>query len=169
MSDRKSYQLPALDPSSVVPRVPEIGVNTYPEPLHSSMGQREHRALGDACGLSKLGVNLVVLEPGAQSGLRHWHTLEDEFVYVLEGELSVLTDSGEQVLTAGMCAGYPAADRNAHHLVNRSDHPARYLEIGSRIDGDDCFYPDDDFMWVPTEDGWYGAHKDGRPYSTGSK
>jgi uncharacterized cupin superfamily protein len=165
VSDQKSPSLPALDPGSVAPNATEIGINTYPEPLGSLMGQVERRALGDACELNKLGVNMVVLQPGAQSALRHWHTLEDEFVYVIEGDLSLITDFGEQILSAGMSAGFPAARRDAHHLVNRSDRPARVLEIGSRIDGDDCFYPDNDFMWITTEDGWIGAHKDGRPYS----
>jgi len=160
VSDPKQFELPALDPETVRP----TGPNPYPEPFHSLMGAAKRLALGDACGMEKLGVNLLVLEPNDQSSVRHWHTLEDEFVYVLEGELCVVTDSGEQLLTAGMCAGFRAGDRNAHHLVNRSDSSARYLEIGNRTEGDDCFYPDDDFMWVPTEDGWYGAHKDGRPY-----
>ncbi len=160
MPDRKTYQLPALDPGLV----PLSDSNDYPEPFHSRMGKGESRALGDACGLNKLGVNLVVLEPGAQSALRHWHTLEDEFVYVLDGELTLVTDSGEQLLTAGMCAGFPAAQRDAHHLINRSDRPARYLEIGNRNEGDGCFYPDDDLLWIDTEAGWHAAHKDGRAY-----
>ncbi len=83
------------------------------------MGDRAKRRLGDACGLTQFGVNLVTLAPGGQSALRHWHTLEDEFVYVLEGEVVLVTNEGEQVLTAGMCAGYPGAKRNAHHFINR--------------------------------------------------
>ena len=85
---------------------------------------------------------------------------------MLEGELTLVTDSGEQVLTAGMCAGFPAGRPDAHHLINRSEHPARYLEIGNRIEGDDCFYPDDDMLWITTEAGWHAAHKDGKPYET---
>ena len=164
MSQQKPHELPALDPSTVPLTVQEPGVNGYPEPFFSQMGKVETRPLGDACGLSKVGVNVVVLEPEARSALRHWHSLEDEFVYVLEGELSVVTDAGEQVLRAGMCAGFPAGKRDAHHLINRSGRRARYLEIGTRNDGDDCFYPDDDMMWVTTEDGWHAAHKDGKPY-----
>ena len=164
MSNRKLYHLPALDPNRVPVSPSMPGDSSYPEPFHSRMGKRERRALGDACGLDKLGVNLVVLESDAQSALRHWHTLEDEFVYVLAGEITLVTDSGEQLLTAGMCAGFPAGERDAHHLINRSSHPARYLEIGSRIEGDDSFYPDDDMLWITTEAGWHGAHKDGRPY-----
>jgi uncharacterized cupin superfamily protein len=152
--------LPALDPESVAER----RGSTYPEPFRSRMGDRAKRALGDACGLTQFGVNLVTLAPGGQSALRHWHTLEDEFVWMLEGEVVLVTDAGEQRLAAGMCAGYPAGRRDGHHFVNRSDRPARYLEIGSRVPGDNAFYPDDDLMWGLAEDGEYPAHKDGRPY-----
>lgn len=164
MPDRKIYRLPALDPNCVPVSVPVPGESSYPEPFHSRMGKRERRALGDACGMGKMGVNLVVLEPDAQSALRHWHTLEDEFVYVLEGDITLVTDSGEQLLARGMCAGFPAGRRDAHHLINRSSRPARYLEIGIRIEGDDCFYPEDDMLWITTEAGWHAAHKGGEPY-----
>jgi uncharacterized cupin superfamily protein len=153
-------KLPALDSNAVA----EVRGSGYPQPFKSRMGDRAKRRLGDACGLTKLGVNLVALGPGGQSALRHWHTLEDEFVYVLEGEVHLVTSSGEQVLKAGMCAGYPAGKHDAHHFVNRSTRPARYLEIGNRIDGDMAFYPDDDLMWIETEQGTVAAHKDGRPY-----
>ena len=99
------------------------------------MGDRVKRRLGDACGLTRFGVNLVTLPPGGQSALRHWHTLEDEFVYVLEGEVVLVTDDGEQVLRAGDCAGYPAGKPDGHHFVNRSGAPARYLEVGNRDRG----------------------------------
>ena len=155
-----NLRLPALDPSTVEER----RRSGYPEPYRSRMGDRAKRALGDACGLTRFGVNLVTLGPGAQSALRHWHTLEDEFVYVLEGEVVLVTNDGEQVLRAGHCAGYPAAARDAHHFVNRSNGPARYLEIGNRERGDNAFYPDDDLMWIEDENGTYGAHKDGRRY-----
>jgi len=160
MTDRKSPVLPALDPASA----PEQRGSGYPEPFRSRMGDRAKRRLGEACGLTRFGVNLVTLGPGGQSALRHWHTLEDEFVYMLDGEVVLVTDAGEQVLAAGMCAGYPAGARDAHHLVNRGSVPARYLEIGNRIDGDNAFYPDDDLMWCEDENGVYAAHKDGRRY-----
>src|SRR5881398_1660408 len=121
-------KLPALDPATAEER----RGSGYPEPFKSRMGDRVKRRLGQACGLTKFGVNLVTLGPGGQSALRHWHTLEDEFVYVLSGEVVLVTDAGEQLLTAGMCAGYPAGQRDAHHMINRSDQPARYLEIGNR-------------------------------------
>jgi len=113
-------KLPALDVNAVA----EVRGSGYPQPFKARMGDRAKRRLGDACGLTKLGVNLVTLGPGGQSALRHWHTLEDEFVYVLEGEVVLVTDAGEQVLKSGTCAGYPAGKRDAHHFINRSTRPA---------------------------------------------
>jgi uncharacterized cupin superfamily protein len=153
-------KLPALDVNAVA----EVRGSGYPQPFKSRMGDRAKRRLGDACGLTKLGVNLVTLGPGGQSALRHWHTLEDEFVYVLEGDVVLVTDAGEQVLKSGTCAGYPAGKRDAHHFINRSTRPASYLEVGLRLDGDTAFYPDDDLMWIETEQGTVAAHKDGRRY-----
>jgi uncharacterized cupin superfamily protein len=152
--------LPALDPADV----PEHRGSGYPEPFRSRMGERARRRLGDACGLTRIGVNLMTLAPGAQSALRHWHTLEDEFVYVLSGEVVLVTDAGEQVLAAGMCAGYPAGARNAHHFVNRGTGMVTYLEVSNRADGDNALYPDDDLMWCEDEGGVFTAHKDGRRY-----
>jgi len=151
---------PALDPNEV----PEVRSTMYPEPFRSRVANRVKRRLGDACGLTRFGINLVTLGPGAQSALRHWHTLEDEFVYVLSGQVVLVTNAGEQTLSAGACAGYPAGSRDAHHFVNRSDKPATYLEIGSRIEGDNAFYPDDDIMWCHDGNSEYAAHKDGRRY-----
>jgi len=153
-------KLPAVDPSAV----PEKRGSIYPEPFRSRMGDRMKRRLGDACGLTRFGVNLVTLGPGGQSALRHWHTLEDEFVYVLTGEVVLVTNDGEQTVKAGMCAGYPAGQKDAHHFVNRSAVAATYLEIGNRAEGDNAFYPDDDLMWVEDENGVFAAHKDGRRY-----
>jgi uncharacterized cupin superfamily protein len=153
-------ELPAVDPTTVT----EKRGSGYPEPFQSRMGDRVKRRLGDACGLTKFGVNLVTLAVGAQSALRHWHTLEDEFVYILAGEVTLVTDAGEQTLGPGMCAGYPAGKRDAHHFINRGSVPASYLEIGNRIDGDKCFYPDDDLIWCDDGNGEYGAHRDGRRY-----
>ena len=154
-----TLHLPALDPDSV----PERRGSGYPEPYRSRMGDRAKRRLGEACGLTRFGINLVTLGAGGQSALRHWHTLEDEFVYVLEGEVVLVTNGGEQVLRAGDCAGYSAGTEDAHHFINRSDAPARYLEVGNREAADKAFYPDDDLMYAEDQDGVY-VHKDGRPY-----
>lgn len=154
-----ALELPALDPATVAER----RGSGYPEPFRSRMGDRAKRRLGDACGLARFGVNLVTLGPGGQSALRHWHTLEDEFVYVLEGEVVLVSDRGEQTLRAGDCAGYPAGREDGHHFVNRSGAVARYLEIGDRNDDDRPFYPDDDLMWTDEGGGRY-VHKDGRSY-----
>jgi len=151
-------KLPALDPNSAEER----RGSGYPEPFKSRMGDRVKRRLGEACGLTKFGVNHATLGPGGQSALRHWHTLEDEFVYVLEGELVLVSDGGEQTLRVGDCAGYPAGKSDGHHLINRSSGPARYLEVGNREDADSAQYPDDDLKYA--DDGTGYAHKDGRPY-----
>jgi uncharacterized cupin superfamily protein len=152
---------PALDPADVEPR----STCGYPEPFRSRVLPREKRALGEALGLTKLGVNLTTLQPGKESSIRHFHTHDDEFVFVLEGELILRTDQGEQRLCAGMCAGFPAGSRDAHQLVNRSDRPARYLEIGTDDPADVPQYPDDDLAYGRRPDGrGFFARKDGRAY-----
>ncbi len=152
-------RLPALEPDAV-----EVKRGSgYPEPFKSRMGDRVKRRVGEACGLTRFGVNLVTLGPGGQSALRHWHSREDEFVYVLEGEVVLVTNAGEQVLRAGDCAGYPAGKPDAHHFVNRSDKPARYLEVGNRDDADVATYPDDDLRYADDPAAGY-LRKDGRPY-----
>jgi uncharacterized cupin superfamily protein len=140
---------PALDPETVVARTGSM----YPEPFRSRVLPREKRALGDALGLSKIGINLTTLPPGKESSMRHHHTLEDEFVYVLEGEVVLRTNEGEQVLTAGLCAGFPAGSKDGHQLVNRSAAPARYLEISNRDPADTAEYPDDDLAYARGPDG----------------
>jgi uncharacterized cupin superfamily protein len=118
-------------------------------------------------GLRNFGVNLVRLPPGAPSTQRHWHTRQDKFVYVLEGEAVLITEGGEQVLTAGMAAGFPAGVADGHVLVNRSDRDAVYLEIGDRTPGDEVDYPDIDLAvrWIDGEERF--VHKDGMPYPRG--
>ena len=156
----RTLRLPALDPATA----PERRGSGYPEPFRSRMGERVKRRLGDACGLTRFGVNLVMLPPGGQSALRHWHTKEDEFVYVLEGEVVLVTNEGEQTLRAGDCAGYAGGKPDGHHLVNRGSAPARYLEVGNRDPEDAPFYPDDDLAWVDDAHGGRYTHKDGTPY-----
>jgi uncharacterized cupin superfamily protein len=129
------------------------------------MAGREKRPLGDLFGLTHFGVNLTRLAPGAASALRHAHTRQDEFVYILEGEPTLVTDAGETVLRPGMCAGFKAGSGDAHCLVNRSERDVVYLEIGDRSDGDAVTYPDDDLAAVLGPDGkWRFVHKDGTPY-----
>ena len=123
--------------------VPSRSGSNYPEPYKSRMGGAAWRPMGDWFDLTQFGVNLETLQPGAESALRHWHDLEDEFVYVLGGELVLRTDGGECTLTAGMCIGFKAGVKNAHHLVNRSSEEARFIMIGSRVPGDMAFYPED--------------------------
>jgi uncharacterized cupin superfamily protein len=134
---------PALDPGTVATRTG----SGYPEPYRSRVLPRAKRALGDALGLTKIGVNLTTLPPGKESSMRHWHTHEEEFIYVLEGEVVLRTDAGEQVLSAGTCAGFPLGTRDGHQLVNRSDRPAVYLEISNRDEADQAFYPDVDMHY----------------------
>jgi len=126
----------------------------YPEPFRSRVLPREKRALGDAFGLTAIGVNLTILAPGKESSMRHWHEREDELVYVLEGEVVLITDDGEETLRPGMVAGFKAGTSNAHHLVNRSESPARYLEVSNRDAADWGYYPDVDMA--------YGRDSEGR-------
>jgi uncharacterized cupin superfamily protein len=138
-----SLKRPALSPADVPPR----SSSGYPEPFRSRVLPREKRALGDALGLTKIGINLTTLPAGKESSMRHYHTREDEFVFVVEGEVVLVTDEGEQVLTAGLSAGFPAGARNGHHLRNRSDRPARYLEVSNRDPEDTVEYPDVDLAY----------------------
>lgn len=143
---------------------PRARASNYPEPFAARMAGREKRALGDLFGLSRFGVNLTRLAPGAQSSLRHAHSAQDEFVYILQGRPTLVTDRGEVELAPGMCAGFKAGGE-AHHLVNRGADEVLYLEVGDRTPGDAVTYPDDDIQAVLDQTGrWRFAHKDGTPY-----
>lgn len=157
-----TLRLPAIDPATIEARTS----SGYPEPYRSRCLPREKRALGDALGLTKIGVNVTTLPPGKESSMRHWHTHEDELIYVLEGEVVLRTDAGEQTLTAGMAAGFPAGSGDGHQLINRSAQPARYLEVSNRDTDDGATYPDDDVdLGLRRIDGKFVfVHKDGRPY-----
>jgi len=135
-----SLRKPALNPRSVE----GVVRSSYPEPYRSRVLPREKRALGDPLGLTRIGISHTTLPPGKESSMRHWHTHEDEFVYVLEGEVVLRTDAGEQLLTAGMCAGFPAGVADGHQLINRSDAPAVYLEVSNRENADRAYYSDAD-------------------------
>jgi uncharacterized cupin superfamily protein len=138
-----NQQKPALDPVTLEPRT---GCG-YPEPYRSRCLPRDKRPLGDALGLAKIGINQTVLAPGKESSMRHWHTHEEEFIYVLSGEVLLITDAGEQLLTPGTCAGFPAGTGDGHQLVNRGVQPAVYLEISNRDPADKAHYPDVDLMF----------------------
>jgi uncharacterized cupin superfamily protein len=151
-----------IDPKNV----PEITGSKYPQQFQSAVAGRVKKRLGDAAGLQNFGVNLVRLAPGSCSALRHWHTRQDELVYVLEGEVTLITNSGEQVLKPGIAAGFPAGDADGHHLVNRSKGDVVYLEIGDRTLGDDAHYPDDDLIAKANGKSWVFTHKNGDPYES---
>lgn len=141
-----------------------IKPSNYPEPFRSRMEGRVKRPLGDLFELKNFGVNLTTLKPGAQSALLHRHSRQDEFIYVVSGTPTLVTDEGEMELAPGMCAGFPAQGV-AHHLVNRSDADVTYLEIGDRTPGDEGTYPADDLKAVLSADGtWSFTHKDGSAY-----
>ena len=151
----------AVDADAVPPRTKR---STYPEPFFSRMAKREKRQLGEVFGLTTFGVNLTRLAPGGESALLHRHSRQDEFVLILEGEPTLVTDEGEMVLRPGFCAGFPAAGR-AHQLVNRTSADVVILEVGDRTPGDEGSYPADDLRAVLGAGGaWRYLHKDGRAY-----
>lgn len=144
--------------------IPGAGrVSNYPKPFASRMGKREKKRLGEHFGLKNFGVNLTRLRPGGASALMHAHSRQDELVYVLDGEPTLMTESGQSRLSPGMCVGFPAQGE-AHHLVNRTDRDVVYLEIGDRTRGDEVRYPHDDIQATFVEDAWKFAHKDGTSY-----
>jgi len=146
-----------IDPSKVAA---VIGTR-YPQPHDTPCLRRERKKLGDIAGLTQFGVNLLRLPPGAWSSQRHWHTAEDEFVFVVEGEVVLVTDDGQETLRAGDCAGFKANESNGHHLQNRSQSDAVVLEIGSRSDRDGVFYSDIDMRVEPGSDRY--VRRDGSP------
>ncbi len=138
--------------------------SNYPEPFASRVAGRLKRPLGDLFGLANFGVNLTRLAPGALSALRHAHAKQDEFVYILEGRPTLVTDAGRMALGPGMCAGFKAGTGDAHHLVNETNEDVVYLEIGDRAPGDSATYPDDDLAVVMVDGKWRFSRKDGTPY-----
>jgi uncharacterized cupin superfamily protein len=138
--------------------------SNYPEEIKSVVAGRVKKRLGNATGLQNFGVNLVELAPGSASALRHWHDRQDEFIYVVSGEITLLTDAGEEILTVGDCAGFAAGVADGHCLINRSGETATYLEIGDRTPNDKVTYPDDDLVAQKSPNGWIFTHKDGTLY-----
>jgi uncharacterized cupin superfamily protein len=143
---------------------PRSKPSNYPEPFASRMVGREKRALGDLFGLANFGVNLTRLLPGAESALRHAHTKQDEFIYILQGHPVLITDAGTTQLAPGMCAGFQAGNGNGHQLINRSSEEVVYLEVGDRSIDDMGIYPDDDLQALLVDGKWEFTHKDGSPY-----
>ncbi len=158
----ETLKSPALDPNTIEWFARQV----YPPPYDTAMEGRERRVIGDALGLSQFGVNLGRLAPGAKSSLRHWHSAEDEFVLILEGAPTLVTDGGEQLLGPGMMAGFPADSGDGHRLENRSAAPVVYLEVGTRSATDRVIYPDADLRLDKTDDGGSRvfSHADGTPY-----
>lgn len=143
---------------------PRLKPSNYPEPFASRMSGRVKRPLGDVFGLANFGVNLTQLVPGSASALRHSHAKQDEFVYVLEGTPTLITDAGSTELAPGMCAGFKAGSGGGHHLLNRTDAMVVYLEVGDRTGGDHVYYPDDDLEGYHDGEAWRFRHKNGQPY-----
>jgi uncharacterized cupin superfamily protein len=138
--------------------------SNYPEPFASRMVGRTKQPLGDLFGLANFGVNRTRLAPGAMSALRHAHTKQDEFIYVLAGHPTLVTDEGRTPLAPGMCAGFKSGTGNGHHLVNETPDDVIYLEVGDRTPDDEGSYPDDDLKACRIDGGWRYFHKDGTPY-----
>ncbi|MEO5766455.1 MAG: cupin domain-containing protein [Casimicrobiaceae bacterium] len=145
-----------------VTQIPRRTGSSYPSPHDAPCALRVRQRLGDAAGLSQFGVNLLELPPGAWSSQRHWHSAEDEFVYVVAGEVVLVTDGGEQVLRAGDCAGFPKGAPDGHHLINRGKAATVCLEVGTRATDDDVDYPDIDMVFDSVSERF--AHRDGTAY-----
>lgn len=150
-----------------MPKIDKLAVTAvkgtgYPAPFDASCAERVRQRLGDVGGLTDFGVNVTRLPPGNWSSQRHWHSHEDEFVFVLEGTVTLVENEGETVLHAGECAAFPKGTGNGHHLINKGDATATYLEIGSRVHADLTTCSDVD-MKSANADGRF-VHKDGRPY-----
>lgn len=152
--------MPKID----IAALPETNRTGYPEPFRDLVAGRFRKRLGAAGGLTQFGVNLCRLAPGAATAQRHWHEKEDEFVYVLDGEVVLIEDDGETVLGAGAAAAFKAGARNGHHCVNRSGRDALLLEIGTRDPGDSGEYPDLDMIFACEDGAVRFLHRDGTPY-----
>lgn len=142
--------------------VPAGSGSSYPPPFDVPCNAQSMQRLGRHAGLTVFGVNLTVIAPGVWSSQRHWHSHEDEFVWVVEGELTLVTDAGEEILRAGDCAAFKRGDADGHHLINKSGRPAKVLEIGNADPNDRCVYPDIDMVAEPGEAAY--RHRDGTPY-----
>ncbi len=156
---------PAIDPFSL----PGKQGTGYPAPFDKVVEGRDKRALAAPFNLTNLGINMITLPPGASSSQRHWHTKQDEFVYMVDGELMLVTDAGDQVMTPGMVVGFAAGVENGHHLVNRSGREASFLVVADNTPGDEGGYSDIDMLFVRRDGRDLYVHKDGTPYATKDK
>jgi uncharacterized cupin superfamily protein len=153
-----------------IDEIPETTGTNYPAPFDAPVKARAYRRLGQAFGLTQFGVNIARLPPGVWSSQRHWHAKEDEFVYVLSGEVVMITNDGEQICGPGDCVGFRAGETDGHHFINRSDSDVQLLVVGARVDGDHGAYPDIDMLFTPRSYASTGAQggtytrKDGTPY-----
>lgn len=152
--------MPKIDLAAIAPRTG----SGYPASFAQAMAGRIQYNLGDAAGLTQFGVKLCRLNPGAWSSQRHWHENEDEFVMVVEGEITMIENEGETLLRAGDCAAHKAGVANGHHLVNRSDRDAAFLVVGARARVETAHYPDIDLKAVNDGSGFRYFHTDGQPY-----
>lgn len=147
--------------------VPSRTTSIYPNEFKPLLVGRAKQALGNAAGLKNFGVNLVTLAPGSRSALRHWHTRQDEFIYVMEGEVTLVNNAGKQILKPGMMAAFPAGEADGHQLLNHSNAVVVYLEVGDRSSDDEIYYPDDDLIAKSAADGSrIFTHKDGTLYES---
>ena len=144
--------------------IPDNTSTNYPKPFKHLVSGRIRKRLGNGAGLTNFGVNLVKLEPGSWSSIRHWHSHQDEFIYIIEGEITLVTNDGERVLKSGEMAGFPAGIDDGHHLINHSKQTVIYLEIGDRTPGDVVTYPDTDLVARHSQDGWIFTKKNGDLY-----
>jgi uncharacterized cupin superfamily protein len=147
--------------------LPVVRGSNYPAPFDQPIAETRRQSLARSQGLKAFGVNLKVMQPGSWSSQRHWHSHEDEFVWVVEGELTLLTDAGEEILRAGDCAAFKAGEADGHHLINKSKHPATLLEIGNADRRDRCVYPDIDMLAEPEVEAY--SHRDGSLYPPRTK
>ena len=146
-------------------KVPERRGTGYPAVYANGFDGRVKRALTENLGLTQFGVNVTTIEPGSMSSHRHWHAQEDEFIYMLAGELILITNEGETMLRPGMAAGFPRGDGNGHQLVNRSAVPATYLEVGTRSPDEDVEYPDIDMKGTKRDGRMRWTRKNGDPFA----
>lgn len=156
---------PAIDPFGL----PGKQGTGYPPPFDEPISGREKRALGVPFNLTNLGINMITLPAGAMSSQRHWHTKQDEFVYMVDGELVLVTDAGEQVMSPGMVVGFAAGVINGHHLVNRSERKASFIVVSDKTPDDEGGYSDIDMLFVRKDGQDIYVHKDGTPYDVKEK